>query len=59
MKIRNKDKTHKKYLYYPEEMKTNMEIKNVFLNMDKDGSGNNFNIFITIDNCLYNSNNFG
>lgn len=39
MKKRKLKNINKKYLHYPEEMKRNMQIKNVFLNIDKDGSG--------------------
>ena len=38
MKKKNLLNIHKRYLYYPDEMRRNMEIKNVFLNIDKDGS---------------------
>lgn len=39
LKKRKLKNIHKKYMYYPEEMQRNMQIKNVFLNIDKDGSG--------------------
>jgi hypothetical protein len=40
MKKRKLRNVHKKYLYYPEEMRRNMEIKKVFISIDKDESRN-------------------
>ena len=38
MKKRKNNQVNKRYIYYPDQMRRNMEIKNVFLNIDKDGS---------------------
>ncbi len=39
-RFKNSLDVKKKYIYLPEEVRKNIDIKNAFINIDKDGSSN-------------------